>query len=236
MATYADIWERSQDANVNAQIAVAITTEAKYALGAVAEPDTLAWATAALSNARGEATKYQIVICADPAVADAVEPTDENIQAAVAALVPTMVAGYKASQSVTPMIALPSKFRIKIYNGTGVELAANDVTVRVCFQKYNADAKIVESSMQTLYANAGSVANLAYDSGAWFENSIEHWISFHGPCYSNTTGAPNGTIRVFLENTTDASAGSTSPSDGRGWMLAEVAHSAPGASTRPIKV
>ena len=97
MATYADIYARSQDANINAQIAVAITTEAKYALGASADPDTLAWATAALSNARGEASKYQIAICTDPAVADAVEPTDANVQAAVTALVPTMVAGYRAS-------------------------------------------------------------------------------------------------------------------------------------------
>ena len=97
MATYADIYARSQDANVNAQIAVAISTEAKYALGSSADPDTLAWATAAVSNPRGEATKYQVVICSDPAIADAVEPTDANVQAAVTALVPTMVAGYKAS-------------------------------------------------------------------------------------------------------------------------------------------
>jgi len=97
MATYAAIFELSQDANINAQIAVAITTEAKYALGASPDADTLAWATYALSSARAEAQKYQIAICSDTAVADAVEPTDENILAAVGALVPTMVAGYKAS-------------------------------------------------------------------------------------------------------------------------------------------
>ena len=98
MATYQEIWARSQDSNINAQIAVAITKEAKYALGASADPDTLAWATMAVSNARGEAQKYQVTICIDPAVADAVEPTDENIQASVTALLPTMVAGYKASR------------------------------------------------------------------------------------------------------------------------------------------
>lgn len=101
MATYADIYARSQDANVNAQIAVAISTEAKYALGASADPDTVKWAQYALGAARTEATQYQIAICQDPAVADAVEPTDANVQAAVAALVPTMVAGYKARQPVT---------------------------------------------------------------------------------------------------------------------------------------
>ena len=104
MATYAEIYARSQDANINAQIAVAISTEAKYALEASADPDTLAWATATLPNTRGEASKYQIVICQDPAVADAVVPTDANVQAAVTALVPTMVAGYKAS-STPPVIA-----------------------------------------------------------------------------------------------------------------------------------
>lgn len=95
MATYASTYARSQDANINAQIAVAISTEAKYALGGT-DPDTLAWASWALSSSRAEAQKYQIAVCLDPAVADAVEPTDENIQAAVGALVPTMVAGYKA--------------------------------------------------------------------------------------------------------------------------------------------
>lgn len=95
MATYAEIWGRSQDANINAQIAVAITTEAKYALGSSADPDTLSWASYAVGNPRGESSKYQVVICTDPGIADAVEPTDENIQAAVAALVPVMVNGYK---------------------------------------------------------------------------------------------------------------------------------------------
>jgi hypothetical protein len=99
MATYAQIWERSQDQNINAQIAVAISKEAQYAL-ASPDPDTTAWGTAAIANTRGEATKYQVAICSDAAVADAVTPTDENVQAAVTALVPTMVAGYKASKAV----------------------------------------------------------------------------------------------------------------------------------------
>lgn len=98
MATYSTIYARSQDANINAQIAVAISTEAKYALGSVVDPDTLSWATFALSNPRGEGSKYQIAICSDAGVADAVEPTDANIQAAVTSLVPTMVAGYKATK------------------------------------------------------------------------------------------------------------------------------------------
>ena len=102
MATYAQIYERSQDANINAQIAVAITKDAKYQLGASADPDTLAWATYAVGNERSEAQKYQVVICSDPAVADAVEPTDENVQAAVTALVPTMVSGYKATRTSAP--------------------------------------------------------------------------------------------------------------------------------------
>ena len=103
MATYSEVFARSQDANINAQIAVAITTEAKYALGASADPDTLAWANYALGNSRGEAQKYQITVCIDPSVADAVEVSDENILAAVGALVPTMIAGYKATQT-TPVI------------------------------------------------------------------------------------------------------------------------------------
>jgi hypothetical protein len=102
MATYEQIYMLSQDANINAQIAVAIAKEAKYALGSSADPDILAWATYAVGNERSEGTKYQVTICSDPAVADAVKPTDENVQASVTALVPTMVAGYKATKVVTP--------------------------------------------------------------------------------------------------------------------------------------
>ena len=100
MATYAEIYGRSQDANLNAQIAVAISKEAKYLLGTSADPDTLTWGTYALGNERTEAAKYQITLATDPSIADAVEPTDENVQGAVAALVPTMVAGYKARPTV----------------------------------------------------------------------------------------------------------------------------------------
>lgn len=134
------------------------------------------------------------------------------------------------------MIALPGKFRIKVYNGTGVALAAHDVTVKACLQKFDAGAAVVESAMQTLYDNAGVVAIAGYDAGTWFDNTTAKWIGFHGLCYSNVTGAPSGTIKVFLENTTDAAATSTSPSDGRGWMLLEIAYSAAGSSTRPVKV
>lgn len=133
------------------------------------------------------------------------------------------------------MIALPGKFRIKVYNGTGVALAANDVTVKVCLQKYDAAAAIVESAVQTLFTSAG-LANLGYEAGTWFDNTVAHWVGFHGLVYSNTTGAPNGTIKVFLENTTDPAGTSNSPSDGRAWMLTEIAHAAAGATTRPIKV
>jgi hypothetical protein len=133
------------------------------------------------------------------------------------------------------MIALPGKFRIKVYNGTGVALVAGDVTVKVCLQKYDTTAKITESAVQTLYTST-ALANLAYESGAWFDNTTERWVGFHGLVYSATTGAPNGTIKVFLENTTDATGATNSPSDGRGWALLEVTHSAAGNSTRPIKV
>ena len=133
------------------------------------------------------------------------------------------------------MLALPSKFRIKVYNGTGVALVAGDVTVKVCLQKYDSTAAIVESAAVTLYTST-ALANLAYEAGTWFDNTIEHYQSFHGLVYSATTGAPNGTIKVYLENTTDPTGTTNSPSDGRGWMLLEVLHSAAGNSTRPIKV
>ena len=129
------------------------------------------------------------------------------------------------------MIALPAKFRIKVYNGSGVALVAGDVTVKVCFQKYDTTAKVTESAVQTLYTST-ALANLAYEAGTWFDNSIQNWAGFHGLVYSATTGAPNGTIKVFLENTTD---GTAAPTDGRGWLLLEVAHTAAGSSTRPIK-
>jgi hypothetical protein len=134
------------------------------------------------------------------------------------------------------MIALPAKFRVKIYNGTGVALAAHDVTVKVALQKFDASAAISESAATTLYDNAGSIGIGAYDAGAWFDNTAAKWISFHGLCYTNTTGSPAGSIKVFLENTTDPAGTSNSPTDGRGWMLLEVPYAAAGNSTRPIKV
>jgi len=100
MATYSEIWARSQDANINAQIGVAISTQAKYILGTSVEGDAIQWATYAVGNPRAEASKYQVVICTDPAVADAVAPTDENIQAAVDALAPTMIRAYDASLAI----------------------------------------------------------------------------------------------------------------------------------------
>lgn len=96
MATYAEVFARSQDANVNAQIATAISVEAKYKLGGSIDPDELAWATYAVSNPRAEASNFQLVICLDPAIADAVTPSDENVQAAVGSAVPIMVNAYKS--------------------------------------------------------------------------------------------------------------------------------------------
>jgi len=131
------------------------------------------------------------------------------------------------------MIALPAKFRIKIYNGTGVALAAADVNVKVCFQKFASDATVVEGTVQTIYQNAGSVANATYDVGAWIDNSTTKNVAFHGLCYTNTTGAPNGAVKVYLENSTD---GTAAPSDGRGWVLIEIPHTAAGATTRPVRI
>ena len=134
------------------------------------------------------------------------------------------------------MLALPSKFRIKVYNGTGVTIAAHDITVKVALQKYDATAVITESAAVTLFDSAATLANATYEAGTWYDNTVEHYVSLHGLCYTNTTGAPNGTIKVYLENTTDPAGTSNSPSDGRGWLLLEVAHVAAGNSTRPIKV
>ena len=135
------------------------------------------------------------------------------------------------------MIGLPAKFRIKVHNGTGVAIAANDLNVKVCLQKFDGSGAATESPVQTLYSNAGSLATATYEAGAWFDNTTAHWIGFHGLVYSNVTGAPAGTIKVFLENTTDPDASpGDSPTDGRGWMLVEIAYAAAGASTRPIKV
>jgi hypothetical protein len=133
------------------------------------------------------------------------------------------------------MIALPGKFRIKLYNGTGVALVAGDVTVKVCLQKFDMNATATETAVQTLYTS-GAVASGAYEAGAWFDNTVEHYLGFHGLVASTTTGAPNGTLKVFLENTTDPAGTTNSPTDGRGWLLAEILHAAPGATTRPIRI
>jgi hypothetical protein len=94
MATYAEIYARSQDANITAQIAVAITKDAQYALQNATDPVLLNWATYVVPVAYQEARNWQLMICKDPAIADAVEVTDENVQASVTALVTTMAKAY----------------------------------------------------------------------------------------------------------------------------------------------
>lgn len=130
------------------------------------------------------------------------------------------------------MIGLPAKFRIKIYNGTGVALLAGDVVVKVCFQKFALDGALTESAETTLFSSAG-VANATYEAaGAWVTNT-DKWVAFHGHVYSNVTGAPSGSIKVFLENSTAATP--AGPTDGRAWLLLEIPYTAAGNSTRPIK-
>lgn len=98
MATYLTVYERSINGQIQAQISVAISTEAKYKLQNSQDAGELAWATWVIPRAYAEAKNWQTVICTDPAIADAVEASDENIQAAVTALVPTMVQSYSSTQ------------------------------------------------------------------------------------------------------------------------------------------
>lgn len=98
MATYIAIHERAQNGVIQGQISVAICKDAKYNLGTSADPDMLAWAGWVIPRSFAEAKNWQTVICSDPAIADALEVSDANVQAAVTALVPTMVQSYKASQ------------------------------------------------------------------------------------------------------------------------------------------
>lgn len=95
MATFTQIYNRAQDGNIRAQISVAITNEAKYAIQNSQDPDTINWAVYAVPNAYKEATNWQMLICTDTVIADAVEVRDEDVAAAVTAIVPTMVSAYK---------------------------------------------------------------------------------------------------------------------------------------------
>lgn len=99
MATYLSIYERSINGMVQAQISVAIATEAKYILTSSQAADDIAWATWVTPRTYQEAKNWQTIICADPVIADAIEVSDANIQAAVTALVPTMVQSYLSSQA-----------------------------------------------------------------------------------------------------------------------------------------
>ena len=94
MATYTDIYTRSQDANITAQIAVAITKDAQYILQTSADAVLLKWANHVVPVAYQEGKSWQLMICKDPAIADAVEVTDENVQASVTSLIATMAAAY----------------------------------------------------------------------------------------------------------------------------------------------
>ena len=94
MATYAAIYTKSQDANITAQIAVAITKDAQYALQNSSDPVMLKWANHVVPVAYDEGKQWQLMICKDPAIADAIEVSDENVQASVTALVVTMANAY----------------------------------------------------------------------------------------------------------------------------------------------
>jgi hypothetical protein len=95
MATYIDMWSRSKGTTLTAQIAVAIVTDAKYKLQNSTDPDEIAWAGWVAPNAYTEATKWQLAVCLDPAIADTPEPTDAQVQAAVIVVIPAMVNTYK---------------------------------------------------------------------------------------------------------------------------------------------
>lgn len=97
MATYAQIYTRSQDANITAQIAVAVTKEAQYALQNSTDAILLKWANYVVPVAYQEAKSWQLMICKDPAIADAVEVSDENVQASVTALITTMANAYNVA-------------------------------------------------------------------------------------------------------------------------------------------
>jgi hypothetical protein len=99
MATFDHIFLLGQDQIITAQISVAITNDAKFQLQSSADPDTLAWAAYAAGAAKSEASKYQLMVCSDIAIADAAGAiTDAAVSAAVSALVPTMVTSYKQSR------------------------------------------------------------------------------------------------------------------------------------------
>ena len=99
MATYLSIHERANNGIIQAQISVALATEAKYILTSSQVADDLAWAAWVTPRTYQEAGNWSTVICADPAIADAVEVSDANVQAAVTALVPTMIQSYLSSQA-----------------------------------------------------------------------------------------------------------------------------------------
>jgi hypothetical protein len=94
MATYLQIHERATNLPIQGQVSVAIATEAKYKLQNSQDAGELAWATWVIPRSFLEAKNWQTVICTDPIIADAVDVRDEDIQAAVTALVPTMVQSY----------------------------------------------------------------------------------------------------------------------------------------------
>ena len=98
MATYTEMYNRSKDGRIMAQIAMAITKDAKYNLEVQPDPDTTAWAMWVVPHAESEARNWQMVVCLDPAVADATVVLDQNVQDAVTPLIPSMVASYKAKQ------------------------------------------------------------------------------------------------------------------------------------------
>lgn len=134
------------------------------------------------------------------------------------------------------MLGISGKWRIKVYNASGVALNAGDLSVKVRLQKYTTSGALTESAETTVYSNAASLATATYEAGAWQDNTVTLYLALHGIARLVTTGAPNGTVRVFLESATDYSAAPTNPpTDGRGWLLTEFYHTAAATELRPIR-
>lgn len=121
------------------------------------------------------------------------------------------------------MIGLPESYRFRIYNSTGVTLAAASAKVYARRRKISGmDGSLqYESAEASVYSNAGTVATATYDTGATVSNATDKYLSGDFVFEVTTTGSPAGDCFCYLERSTDT--GSTHwPDAGLGAVVVKL--------------
>lgn len=129
------------------------------------------------------------------------------------------------------MIGLPHAYRFRIFNSSGIAIAAAGAKVYARRRKLSGtDGQLsYEATEATVYSNAGSVATATYDQGATISNDTDKYLSGDFIFEVTLTGSPAGDVFLYLERATD---GGTIhwPDAGKAAIVAKLSFSAAATS------